>query len=144
MVNNNPGHRLYGETFTQEAPKPNAAAYEVLLRHLKKQDSFEGESHEILNDIYKALWDSEAEADAALVTMEQKGLVSREDTLMLIVLLAISRTLGPDLDFLRRAIITGNFRASTVNEMIKASGLDDSLVSYLQTITDKFTAEIKE
>jgi len=128
---------IYGETFSAEAPRPTAVVYDILSRHLAKAETDKSASHNALNDIYKVLGSSEQEVDAVLVEFEQAGTISQEDTLVLVVLLAVSRTLGPDLDFLRQAILTGNFNVNELNSRLRSSGLDSGVSDYLQTIIAK-------
>src|SRR4051812_11718449 len=105
---------IHGETLSAEAPRPGMVAYEILASHLKNTGADRADSHLALNDIYKVLGSTELEAGRALGGLEVRGIITREDTLILTVLLAVSRTLGPDLDFLRQAIIAGNFRPEEI------------------------------
>jgi hypothetical protein len=131
---------IYGETFSPEAPRLTATVYEVLSRHLAT-GSDDPETHMVLNDVYKALGSSEQETVAALDGLEQRGVIRREDTLVLAVLLIASKTLGPDLDFLRQAILTGNFDADAVGSRIAAAGMDQSISNFLREIVPKLKRE---
>lgn len=134
----NPEHQyIYGETFSPEAPKPTAVAYEVLSRHIEAGAN-NPETHEVLNDIYKALGGSEREVSLVLDTLEQNGIVNREEMLMLVVFLVISKTLGPDVDFLRQAILSGSFNADEIHSKIENTNLDRNIIDFLQNIIGKF------
>lgn len=137
MSDNSEQKYIYGETFSPEAPRPTAVAYEILAENLSKGGN-DVESHTALNDIYKALASSEQSVVIALDKLEQKNIISREDALMLTVLLAVSRTLGPNWDFLRRAVITGNFNPNEINISLANSGLDQRITGYLQKVVVKF------
>ena len=141
MRQNNSQRYIYGETMSAEAPRPSPAVYEILSRHLMQDGVDKNESHEALNDIYKALANSEIAADTALDRLEQTGLINREDGLILTVLLTVSRTLGPNLNFLRQAIITGNFSPEEVIAQTAQSGLEKSIIDYLQNIVRKIGAQ---
>jgi hypothetical protein len=105
--------------------------YEILARHISEGcDNIE--LHTILNDVYKVLAINENDITARLDELEQKGAISNEDNLMLTVLLAVSRIIGPDLNFLRQAIMTGDFDVDKANSLIVATELDASIISYLQ------------
>jgi hypothetical protein len=82
--------------------------------------------------VYKVLAINENDITARLDELEQKGAISNEDNLMLTVLLAVSRIIGPDLNFLRQAIMTGDFDVDKANSLIVATELDASIISYLQ------------
>jgi hypothetical protein len=136
MRDNKSQNYIYGETFSPDAPRPTEVVYEILSQHLAA-GSNNPEMHAALNDVYKALGGSEQESSTALDNLEQKGAIAREDVLMLVVLLAVSRTQGPDLDFLRQTIVTGNFDPNELAAKITASGLNKNIVDFLQKITPK-------
>ena len=86
-----------------------------------------------MNDIYKILGNTEQQLVRHLDNFEKKGIISSEDALILVVLLAASRTLGPDLNFLRSSILTGNFNPDQLN----IDGLDKSIINFLVEIMPK-------
>ncbi|HBM45911.1 MAG: hypothetical protein UT05_C0001G0113 [Parcubacteria group bacterium GW2011_GWF2_38_76] len=132
MQENNP--YIYGETFKREAPKPNSVVYNVLSDHLKESDGYKIESHVMLNDTYKVLEGSEREISTILGELENKKNITREDVLVLTVLLAVSRTLGPNLGFLREAIRTGHFDIEETRSQIMDTSLNENITNYLQKI----------
>jgi|GEM_PF-3486355 len=136
MGYNNQSDFIYGETLSPEAPKPTATVYEILAQHLSKGgDGIE--SHAVLNDVYKALASGEVQEVRVLDSLEQAGVVSREETLIITVLLAVSRTLGPDLNLLRQAILTGHFDVNEINSILAGCGLDATIADYIQKIVPK-------
>jgi hypothetical protein len=125
----NQEHYIYGETFSSEAPEPTPVAYEALSHYLASGgDDVEG--REALNDIYKALSSSDPEAMLALDRLEQEGTISKDDNLILSVLLAVSKKLGPDLGFLRGMIVEG----IPINEKGEVLNLDPEIASYIERI----------
>ncbi len=125
---------IYGETFSHEPPRPSPVVYDVLARHMANTESA---LHDTLNDVYKTLNDTEYDVSRALDALVSKGTIRREDTLILVVLLAVSRTLGPDLDFLRRALITNNGNPAEIDSQILHSGLQPAITSYVRGIISK-------
>jgi hypothetical protein len=127
---------IYGETFSREAPKPNPVSFEVLTQHIASGCT-DAELHDTLNDIYKALAQREPEVVDSLDKLEQNELISSEENLVLCVLLIISKTLGPNLDFLRHAIVTGNVDARVITENLANAGLKEQVLDYLINILPK-------
>jgi hypothetical protein len=125
---------IYGETLSPEPPRPSRIIYNVLARHVTANGA---DTHEVLNDVYKAIGDTEYAADVVLEALERSGVLEREDVLVLVVTLAVSRTLGPDLAFLRRAIMEGAGAMAGVREMVAQSGLDPVLAHAIQEIVSK-------
>lgn len=132
---------IYGETLSSESPQPTDAVYVVLSQHLDPKNSEKDDSHETLNDVYKALVSTEQRVDSALSKLEQVGLITSEDVLAMVVLLAVSRTLGPDLDFLRQAIEDGNYQIRELQTQINGVGLDPTITEYLRDIILKLSAQ---
>lgn len=127
---------IYGETFSAEAPKPTAVVFDVIAQHLPQGVANEG-THETLNDVYKAVGGSEREAERALDAFEQQGLINREDVLVLTVLLAVSESLGHDLNFLRRAILTNTTSADEIRVAMAMVSLDPIIANYVQEFLTK-------
>jgi hypothetical protein len=127
---------IYGETFSPEEPKPKTIVFDIISEHLKSEER-SPENHDALNDVYKALAGNEIATANALEDFEHKGLISRDDSLILTVLLASSRTLGPDLDFLRNAIINRNFDQQQVDPIIEQLPLDEAIVGYLKNVASR-------
>ena len=48
-----------------------------------------------------------------------------------------SRTLGPNLDFFRQAIIAGNLKNQELNEQLLQSGLDHAIIDYVKGVIDR-------
>lgn len=141
----NPKGYIYGETFSAEAPSPSAEAYTVLAQHVSLDPAVDhAQTHDVLNDIYKALAESEYESDRALSKFEEDGRISREDALVLVVLLAVSRSLGPDLEFLRAAIRSSNVQVEQTESQISSAGLDPAIAEYLQKIMLKLAARERD
>lgn len=134
----NPKGYIYGETFSAEAPSPSAEAYRVLARHVSLDSTVDhAQTHDVLNDIYKAIGESEYEVDRALDKFEVNGRIGREDALVLLVLLAVSRSLGPDLEFLRAAIRRGDAQIEQLSDQVNGAGLDSNITEYLHKIISK-------
>ena len=136
MRNHKAQNYIYGETLGRDAPRPAAAVYEILSQHLATGAN-NPETHMALNDVYKALGSTEQAAVTALDGLEQRGTINREDSLILTVLLAVSKTRGTNLDFLRQGIISGNFNPEEMNTAFLKSGLDSKIIEYIQKITQK-------
>jgi hypothetical protein len=125
---------VYGETLSPDAPRPNQTVFEIISSHLALDKDNSG-THLALNDVYKSIGSSEREVEKRLDILEQQGAISREDNLVLLVLLAVSRTLGPDLEFLRQAILYADFNPAELSSKIAASGLDKQIIEFLYKIT---------
>jgi len=62
---------------------------------------------------------------------------SRNAGFLLVVLFATSRSIGPDLGFLRAAIITGDIDAVEAKSLVAGTGLDPIIGSYLCGVIDR-------
>ena len=138
----NPQQRyIHGETWGREAPRPAAVAHEILSHSLNPSVEDKTESHEALNDMYKALADHDSRLIAALDKLEQKNQITNQDVLALSVLLAVSKTLGPDLNFLYQAVVTGVSRERNMDEMIAALNVDQRIIDYLKRIVPQLKTQ---
>lgn len=128
---------IYGETFSREAPRLTPEIYSIISRYLAQEGEEKNLTHETLNDVYKALNSTEQEADTALDQLEQSGRITREESLVILVVLMASKTLGPNLDFLRQAITAGDLKNQALNEQLLQSGLDNTIIEYVKGIIDR-------
>lgn len=131
---------ISGENFRPEAPKPTKIVYEVIVSHLVANCQ-NTEAHLVLNDVYKSLAENEQVAVVALDRLEAQGIITREDALILSVLLAVSRTLGPDLTFVREAVLFSNLVPEVLAEKIAKIDLDPQIKMYLENILNRINTK---
>lgn len=106
MERKNTNKIIYGETFTEQAPEPTPAIFDVLAQYIIAEDGIKkDELRESLNDVYKMFASLDSQFIYALNKLEKDFVINRDESLFLSILVTASANLDPDLSELRQALI---------------------------------------
>lgn len=144
MERKNKNKIIYGETFTEQAPRPTPAIFDVLAQYIIAEDGAKkDELRESLNDIYKIFASLDSQLVFALNRLEKDLVISKEESLILLITVTVSIELNSDLSNLRQAIINRLVRNIDTlklqrDTLLLNKNLSDQLFAIISKIKDKY------
>jgi len=110
MERKNKNKIIYGETFAEQAPRPNPAVFDVLSEYIASEGDRRDELFESLNDVYKMFSSLDSQFVFSLNKLEKDAIITRNESLILLIIITVSIELDPDLSNLRQAILDRSVR----------------------------------
>lgn len=129
-------------TGESERPTPTPEVYTLLMRAILRAPEEDMELlHDTLNDVYKALGDTDPLLIEVLSRKQMDGVITSDDKLYLVVLCAISRAIGPfEVRDVRNALMRPTLPADAVDLILARINLDETIKKYLREVIIKIVS----